>query len=111
MFGRCVDLLIQIHVDVKNEGELDGFQAVLIFSTPPVVSSQSAPLKQLVAFEKKVHVFAKSQTRVTLSVDICKDLSIADNNGIERIPINGEHSFESDDLSHSFSLKAETLRI
>ncbi|KAJ0976145.1 hypothetical protein J5N97_018110 [Dioscorea zingiberensis] len=108
--ARCDDLVIPIHVDVKNEGDLDGSHAVLVFSTPPVLSSshESAPLKQLVAFEK-VHVFAKSQTRVTLSVDVCKDLSIADNNGIRRIPI-GEHSFQIGDLSHSFSLKAEALR-
>ncbi|KAJ0976340.1 hypothetical protein J5N97_018305 [Dioscorea zingiberensis] len=64
---RCDDLLIPIHVDVKNEGDLDGSHVVLVFSTPPV-SSQSAPMKQMVAFEK-VHVFAKCQTRVTLSVD------------------------------------------
>ncbi|KAJ0975864.1 hypothetical protein J5N97_017829 [Dioscorea zingiberensis] len=101
------DLVILIHVDVKNEGDLDGSHAVLVFSTPPVLSSSqsSAPLKQLVTFEK-VHVFAKSQTRVTVSVDVCKDLSIADNNGIRRILI-GEHSFQIGDLSHSFSLKAE----
>ncbi|KAM0951184.1 putative xylan 1,4-beta-xylosidase [Dioscorea sansibarensis] len=85
--AKCDGLIMPIHLDVKNEGDLDGSHTVLVFSRPPSSSSDhSPPQKQLVGFEK-VHLFARSQTRVTLSIDVCKDLSIADHNGIRRIPL------------------------
>lgn len=104
---KCDGLTIPIHVDVKNEGDLDGAHTVMVYSNPP--EGHWAPQKQLVAFEK-VHVAAGGQARVVFGVDVCRDLSFADRYGIRRIPI-GDHSLQIGDLSHSVSLVAESVRL
>ncbi|XP_077218491.1 putative beta-D-xylosidase 2 [Tasmannia lanceolata] len=105
--ARCKGLSLDLHVDVKNIGDMDGSHTLLVFSTPPV--GQWAPQKQLVAFEK-VHVPSKSQTRVMVGIHVCKHLSVVDKYGIRRIPI-GDHSLHIDDLTHSVSLQAESVRL
>ncbi|XP_010914548.1 probable beta-D-xylosidase 2 [Elaeis guineensis] len=104
--ARCDGLAIPVHVDVKNVGDQDGSHTVLVYSTPP--GTRWAPQKQLVAFEK-VHVAVGGQVRVKFGVDVCRDLSFADEYGIRRIPI-GEHSLQIGDLIHTISLHAEDLR-
>ncbi|CAA2997226.1 beta-D-xylosidase 1-like [Olea europaea var. sylvestris] len=97
---KCDSLISSIHIDVENIGDMDGTHTLMIFATLPV--GKHAPEKQLVAFEK-VHIVAKSQKRVRIDIDACKHLSMADNNGIRRIPL-GEHSLHiGDDIKHSIS--------
>lgn len=100
--ARCDDLAMDVLVDVENTGDRDGAHAVLLFASPP--GGHRAPLRQLVAFEK-LHVPARSRARVRLGIDVCKDLSFADANGIRRIPI-GEHTLHIGDQKHTFSIHA-----
>ena len=104
---KCDSLSLPLHVDVTNIGDRDGSHAILVYSSLP--AGTQAPQKQLVAFEK-VHVAAQDQVRVSLAIDVCKDLSYADNNGIRRIPI-GEHMIHIGDVTHTVSLRAEALRL
>ncbi|CAA7388960.1 unnamed protein product [Spirodela intermedia] len=100
--ARCDELAMDVLVDVENTGDRDGAHAVLLFASPP--GGHRAPFRQLVAFEK-LHVQAQSRARVRLGIDVCKDLSFADANGIRRIPI-GEHTLHIGDQKHTFSIHA-----
>lgn len=102
---RCDGLSIPVHVDVKNEGSVDGAHTVMVYSNPP--EGHWAPWKQLVAFQK-VHVVQGRQERVVFNIDVCRDLSFADRYGIRRIPI-GDQSLQIGDLSYSVSLKTESV--
>ncbi|KAJ7955192.1 Beta-D-xylosidase [Quillaja saponaria] len=99
---KCDALTIGLHVDVKNEGNVDGTHTLLIFSTPP--AGKWTATKQLVGFEK-VHVLAGSNQRVKVGIHVCKHLSVVDHFGIRRIPM-GEHELHVGDLKHSISLEA-----
>lgn len=103
--ARCDGLSVPVHVDVTNAGDRDGSHTVLVYWRPP--AADGAPSKQLVAFEK-VHLAAGEQVRVLLGVDVCRDLTVADGDGIRRIPL-GEHSLHVGDLTHTISLQAESL--
>lgn len=106
----CDSLNLELHVDVKNTGDMDGTHTVMVFSTPPRSKNTAHPEKQLVAFEK-VHVMARAQTRVRLNVNACKHLSVVDQSGIRRIP-TGEHNLHiGDDLKHSVSLQTSLEQI
>lgn len=99
--ANCESPSIDVHVDVKNTGGMDGSQTLLVFSTPPA-GEFWAQDKQLVGFEK-VHVMAGSQQRVRVKIHPCKHLSVADKSGIRRIPM-GQHTLHIGDLQHSISL-------
>ncbi|KAJ8530943.1 hypothetical protein K7X08_023824 [Anisodus acutangulus] len=100
---NCDSLDLNMHIDVKNIGDMDGTHTVLVFSTPP--SGATFPEKQLVAFEK-VHVVAGTQHRVKINMNACKHLSVADDYGIRRI-FMGEHKIlVGDDLKHSITFQS-----
>lgn len=97
---NCESLDIDMHIDVKNIGDMDGTHTVLIFSTPP----DPTETKQLVAFEK-VHVVAGAKQRVKINMNACKHLSVADEYGVRRIYM-GEHKIHvGDDLKHSITFQ------
>ncbi|KAE9594916.1 hypothetical protein Lal_00013192 [Lupinus albus] len=98
---NCGALELAFHVDVKNEGSMDGSQTLLIFSKPPIGKWNS--VKQLVSFYK-VHVPVGSKQRVKFGVHVCKHLSIVDKFGIRRIPM-GEHKLHIGDVKHSISIQ------
>ena len=99
----CNALTLGVHIDVENNGHMDGTHTLLVFSSPPV--GKWATQKQLVGFQK-VHLAAGSQQRVTISVDVCKHLSVVDQFGIRNIPM-GLHTLHiGDDLKHSISFQA-----
>lgn len=98
---NCESLDLNMHIDVKNIGDMDGTHTVLIFSTPP---DHPTKIKQLVAFEK-VHVVVGAKQRVKINMNACKHLSIADEYGVRRI-FMGEHKFHvGDDLKHSITFQ------
>ncbi|GKV31386.1 hypothetical protein SLEP1_g40078 [Rubroshorea leprosula] len=99
---NCEVLALGLHVDVKNTGDVDGTQTLLVFSSPP--SGKWSLNKQLIGFEK-IHVVARSQQRVKIDVDVCKHLSVVDKFGIRRIPM-GAHNIHIGDLKHSIFLQA-----
>lgn len=95
---------LSLHIDVKNEGKVDGTHTVLVYSTPPDVIK--SPEKHLIAF-KRVHVGAGSTQRVRMNIHVCTHLSRADEFGIRRIPI-GQHTLHiGDDLKHDLSLHVD----
>lgn len=101
----CNSLSLPLHIDVKNNGTLDGTHTLLVFSTPPPGKWSAG--KQLVGFQK-VHVPAGSVQRLTVGVDVCKHLSVVDRSGVRRIPM-GDHLIHiggDGDLKHSVTLQA-----
>ncbi|XP_061344784.1 putative beta-D-xylosidase [Gastrolobium bilobum] len=99
--ANCGALEVGFHVDVKNEGTMDGTHTLLIFSKPP--RGKWNAIKQLVSFHK-IHVPAGSKQRVKVGVHVCKHLSIVDEFGIRRIPM-GEHELQIGDVKHSISVQ------
>ncbi|KAK7329524.1 hypothetical protein VNO77_23694 [Canavalia gladiata] len=99
--ANCDGLEMGFHVDVKNEGSMDGSHTLLIFSKPP--PGKWSAVKQLVSFQK-THVPAGSKQRVKVGVHVCKHLSVVDEFGIRRIPM-GEHELHVGDVKHSISVQ------
>lgn len=100
---KCDSPSLSLHLDVKNEGGMDGSHTVLVFSSPPP-SGKWGSEKRLVGF-KKVHVLAGSRQRVKMDIHVCKHLSVVDEFGMRRIPM-GEHTLHiGDDLKHQISLE------
>ncbi|KAK1319884.1 putative beta-D-xylosidase 2 [Acorus calamus] len=98
--ARCDGALFDVHVDVSNVGTVDGSHTVFVFATQLGELTQS---KRLVGFEK-VHVPAQGTAHVRVGVDVCRDLSLVDKDGVRRIPI-GEHMLQIGELSHSISIR------
>lgn len=107
--ARCEGLTVPVHVDVRNAGDRDGAHTVLVYhSAPPGAGGVAgAPARQLVAFEK-VHVPAGGVARVEVGVDVCEGMSVADRDGVRRIPV-GEHSLVIGELTHTVTLGVEQL--
>lgn len=99
--ANCAALQLGIHVDVSNEGTMDGTHTLLVFSKPP--SGKWSGVKQLVGFHK-THVPAGSKERVVVGVHVCDHLSVVDEFGIRRIPM-GQHELHIGDLKHSISVQ------
>lgn len=100
----CNSLSLGVHIDVENNGQVDGAHTLLVFSSPP--AGKWASEKQLVGFQK-VHLAAGSRQRVVVGVHVCKHLSVVDQFGIRRIPM-GQHTLHiGDELKHSISFEAD----
>ncbi|XP_030509516.2 putative beta-D-xylosidase [Cannabis sativa] len=101
---ECNSLFLGVHIDVENNGPVDGTNTLLVYSSPP--KGKWAGEKQLVGFHK-VHLVAGSRQRVKIDVHACKHLSVVDEFGIRRIPM-GQHTLHiGDDLKHSISFQAD----
>ncbi|OWM78404.1 hypothetical protein CDL15_Pgr016128 [Punica granatum] len=96
----CRNLGFDIHLRVKNLGEMSGHHSVLLFSSPPSV--HGSPRKQLLGF-KKIFVRAHGETPVRFRVDVCKDLSVVDEFGIRMIAL-GKYVLRVGDLKYSLSV-------
>ncbi|RCV39230.1 hypothetical protein SETIT_8G206900v2 [Setaria italica] len=94
--ARCEGLTVPVHVDVRNAGDRDGAHTVLVYHSPPS-GVAGAPARQLVAFEK-VHVAAGGVAPVEMGVDVCEGMSVADRDGVRRIPV-GDHSLMIGELT------------
>ncbi|XP_068641080.1 beta-D-xylosidase 4 [Aristolochia californica] len=97
----CRNLVFDIHLRVKNNGAMHGAHTVFLFSSPP--SIHNAPRKQLLGFEK-VFLTAQSEQLVKFRVDVCRDLSVVDEQGSRKVAM-GSHVLHVGDLKHSLSLK------
>lgn len=108
-YTNCNQKTLDIHIDVKNTGTVDGTHTLLVFSTPPP-SGKSSANKQLVGFQK-LHLAAGAEQRVRIGIHVCKHLSVVDEFGIRRIPM-GEHNLQiGDDIQHSISVQANPQEI
>ncbi|XP_034932153.1 putative beta-D-xylosidase [Populus alba] len=105
--ANCEPLVLGVHIDVKNTGDMDGAHTLLVFSSPP--EGKWSTNKKLIGFEK-VHLVAGSEKRVKIDIPVCKHLSVVDRFGIRRLPI-GKHDLHIGDLKHSISLQANLEEI
>ncbi|KAG6652601.1 hypothetical protein I3843_05G017400 [Carya illinoinensis] len=88
---NCQNSTFDVVVGVKNNGPSDGSHVVLVFWKP--ASSEEvmgAPNVQLVGFER-VKVNKGKTEYVTVSVDVCKGLSLVDSEGKRKL-IVGQHT-------------------
>ncbi|CAL4986228.1 unnamed protein product [Urochloa decumbens] len=109
--ARCEGLTVPVHVDVRNVGGRDGAHTVLVYHSAAAAAAAEggAPARQLVAFEK-VHVAAGGVARVDVAVDVCEGMSVADRDGVRRIPV-GEHRFVIGEITHTVTLGVEELGV
>ncbi|KAL3651613.1 NAD(P)H-dependent D-xylose reductase (XR) [Castilleja foliolosa] len=98
---RCKDLAFEIHLRVKNVGEISGSHTVFLFSSPPQV--HNAAQKHLLGFQKVI-LAPQGEGLVRFNVDVCKDLSLVDEKGNKKIAL-GEHIIHVGDLKHSLNLR------
>nr|GEY80507.1 beta-xylosidase/alpha-L-arabinofuranosidase 2-like [Tanacetum cinerariifolium] len=84
----CNGLVFDVDIMVTNTGTMAGSHSVLLFSSPPMI--YNAPQKELVAF-KKVWLSPRQQSVVTFSVDVCKHLSVVDEDGNRKLALGRYH--------------------
>lgn len=96
----CSNAAFDIHLSVKNVGQMSGSHTVLLFSSPPSV--HNAPQKHLLGFQK-VHLSPNQEGTVRFSVDVCKHLSVVDEVGNRKVAL-GHHVLHIGDLKHSLTV-------
>ncbi|KAL8540628.1 hypothetical protein ACS0TY_002034 [Phlomoides rotata] len=98
---RCNSLGFSIRLSVKNVGEMRGSHTVFLFSSPPQV--HNAPQKQLVGFQK-LDLEAKGEGVVRFDVDVCKHLSVVDENGGRKVAL-GDHVLHVGNVKHLVNVR------
>ncbi|PWA81900.1 glycoside hydrolase family 3 C-terminal domain-containing protein [Artemisia annua] len=96
----CTDLVFKIEIGVTNVGQMEGGHIVLLFSSPPKI--HNAPQKKLLDF-KKVFLGSRQQTVVSFKVDVCKHLSVVDEDGNNKVAL-GEHVLHVGDVKHTLNV-------
>ncbi|XP_020082655.1 beta-xylosidase/alpha-L-arabinofuranosidase 2-like [Ananas comosus] len=99
--SRCENLAFDVQLRVRNSGRMPGGHTVFLFSTPPAV--HNAPKKHLLGFEK-VFLGPRGEGDVAFRVDVCKDLSLVDEEGNRRVAL-GSHVLHVGNLKHSLTLR------
>ncbi|GKA77952.1 beta-xylosidase/alpha-L-arabinofuranosidase 2-like protein [Tanacetum coccineum] len=84
----CNGLVFDVYIMVTNTGMMAGSHSVLLFSSPPMI--YNAPQKELVDF-KKVWLAPGQESNVTFSVDVCKHLSVVDEDGNRKLALGRYH--------------------
>lgn len=79
---------------------------MLLYFTPPHV--HNAPIKQLIGFEK-IYLEPREAKDVTFEIDVCKDLSIADEEGERKLAL-GNHILHIGNLEKYFALRPAVER-
>ncbi|OMO63382.1 hypothetical protein COLO4_32521 [Corchorus olitorius] len=88
---NCNNLQFNLVIGVKNNGPMNGAHVVLLFWKPPSSKGVTgAPNEQLVGFER-VDVKRGKTQNVTLSLDVCKELTLVDAEGNRKLII-GQHT-------------------
>ncbi|KAG6571697.1 Beta-xylosidase/alpha-L-arabinofuranosidase 2, partial [Cucurbita argyrosperma subsp. sororia] len=98
---RCQNLGLDVHLRVKNVGQRSGSHTVFLYSSPP--SMDNSPQKYLLGFEK-VSLGAGGETVVRFKVDVCKDLSVADEVGSRKVLL-GLHVLHVGTVKHSLNVR------
>lgn len=97
----CKDLHFDIDINVTNMGKLSGSHTVLLFSSPPTI--YNAPQKELIDF-KKVRFGPWQRSEVRFRVDVCKQLSVVDEEGNRKVAL-GQHILQVGDIKHNVTVK------
>ncbi|KAL0005009.1 hypothetical protein SO802_012570 [Lithocarpus litseifolius] len=79
----------KLAVEVKNVGNRDGDEVVLVYSQPPV-GIVGTHIKNLIAFQK-VFVAAGTSKTIQFAISTCQGLGIVDSNGNALLP-SGAHT-------------------
>ncbi|KAK9073944.1 hypothetical protein SSX86_006538 [Deinandra increscens subsp. villosa] len=98
----CNALSFDVDIMVTNIGQMSGSHTVMLFSYPPQVIYNS-PHKQLLDF-KKVRLGPWDRASVSFKIDVCKQMSVVDEDGNRRVAL-GQHILQIGDLKHSISLR------
>ena len=102
----CDNQNVEFSVEVKNTGERDGSETILIYWSPPS-EIRDAQIKELVAFNK-VFVQAGQSAKVKFNLNACKSLRYVDYKGYSLLA-SGRHTIAVGDniLSFPFSINYE----
>ncbi|XVE93503.1 hypothetical protein REPUB_Repub01dG0198200 [Reevesia pubescens] len=88
---NCNNLKFNLVIGVKNNGPKNGDHVVLLFWKPPSSGGVTGtPNVQLVGFERLEVKRGKTQN-VTMSLDVCKELTLVDAEGNRKLVI-GQHT-------------------
>ncbi|XP_040379316.1 beta-D-xylosidase 4 [Oryza brachyantha] len=98
---HCENLSFDVHLRVRNAGDVAGRHTVFLFTSPPSV--HNAPAKHLLGFEK-VSLEPGQAGVVAFKVDVCKDLSVVDELGNRKVAL-GSHTLHVGDLKHTLNLR------
>ena len=85
---RC-NKKFKLAVEVKNVGNRDGDEVVLVYSQPPV-GIVGTHIKNLIAFQK-VFVAAGTSKTIQFAINTCQGLGVVDSNGNALLP-SGAHT-------------------
>ncbi|KAL7193758.1 hypothetical protein ACSBR2_025392 [Camellia fascicularis] len=85
---ECHNLYLDMAIGLRNDGPNDGTHVVLVFWEPSNAHEllTRTPKKQLVAFER-IQVNIEETEKMTVNLDICKQLNIVDWIGLDWIGI------------------------
>ncbi|XP_027184166.1 probable beta-D-xylosidase 5 [Coffea eugenioides] len=97
----CDNQNVEFSVEVKNTGERDGSETILIYWSPPS-EIRDAQIKELVAFNK-VFVQAGQSAKVKFNLNACKSLRYVDYKGYSLLA-SGRHTIAVGDNILSFPL-------
>ena len=98
----CNSLRFNVRISVENIGNMDGGHVVMLFSRVPAVF-RGSPEKQLVGFDR-VHTISHRSTEMSILVDPCEHLSVANEQG-KKIILLGGHVLMLGDLEHSVTIQ------
>lgn len=99
--SACNGLVFDIELVVTNIGKMAGSHSVLLFSSPPMIFN--APKKELVDF-KKVWLAPRQRSLVSFKVNVCKHLSVVDEDGNRKVPL-GRYLLQVGDTKLNMILK------
>ncbi|KAI8018674.1 putative beta-D-xylosidase 5 [Camellia lanceoleosa] len=109
---ECHSSYLDVVIGLRNDGPKDGTHVVLVFWEPANAQGMltGIPKKQLVAFER-IQVNTGETKKITVKLDICKQLSIVDWMGIRRL-ILGQHrllvgSSREQQTMHQFTIGSD----
>ncbi|CAA3028226.1 beta-xylosidase alpha-L-arabinofuranosidase 2-like [Olea europaea subsp. europaea] len=97
----CKNIDFNIHLRVKNVGKVTGSHTVFLFSSPPQV--HNAPQKHLLGFEK-VQLTPMAEGLVKFNVDVCKHLSVVDEQGNRKVALGHDDNVPSKIVDESASV-------
>lgn len=97
----CESRSAKVSIGVRNEGEMAGKHTVLLFAKPAKPGNGS-PVKLLVGF-KKVEINAGERAEVEFSVNPCKHVSKANEEGLKIIE-EGSYSLVVGDVEHPLDI-------
>ncbi|KAL7129715.1 hypothetical protein ABFS83_13G086800 [Erythranthe nasuta] len=86
--SSCGDYKVKLEIEVKNVGERDGSDVVMVYWSPPQGIAE-APIVDLVGFERVFVGGGGRSVKVGFEFDVCKSLGLVDFRGYRLLPSGG----------------------